>query len=155
VTFAENALLKAAAVMEATGLPALADDSGLEVDYLGRQPGVYSARFLGEDTPYTVKNRHIIDLLAKAPEDRRTARFVCVVAAAFPDGRRLTAQGVIEGVIAYEPSGENGFGYDPIFYLPAEGMTSAELPSVRKNAISHRGQALRAMLAKLAKLEPL
>ena len=148
-SFAENAMLKAVAVMEASGLPALADDSGLEIDCLDKGPGVYSARYLGEDTPYAVKNRHILDLLADVPEERRAARFVSAVAAAFPDGRRLTAAGVMEGLIARAPAGENGFGYDPIFYVPGEGMTAAQLPLDRKNAISHRGKALRAMLAQL------
>ena len=128
----------------------LADDSGLEVDYLGGAPGIYSARYMGEDTPYTIKNNHIIEELKDAEGDERSARFVCVMACAFPDGRVITTEGKIEGQIAYEEKGENGFGYDPVFYLPEKGCTTAQLKPEEKNAISHRGRALRAMNKKLA-----
>lgn len=144
-TFEENALIKARAVSKAAGCLVLADDSGLEVDYMGKAPGVYSARFLGEDTSYRVKNAHIIDQLAGVPDSKRTARFVCAIAAVFPDGREYTRRGTIEGIIGYEERGENGFGYDPIFYLPEYGKTTAELPPEEKNKISHRGNALRLM----------
>lgn len=149
-TFAENAMLKAEAVMLASGLPAIADDSGLEVDFLDKAPGVYSARYMGETTPYSAKNAHIISLLENAPDDKRTARFVCAMAAALPDGRRFASLGVIEGEIAREPMGENGFGYDPIFFLPELGKTTAQLMPEQKNKISHRGLALADMLRKLA-----
>ena len=144
-TFAENALIKARAVCAASGGIALADDSGLEVDYMGGAPGVYSARFLGEDTSYGVKNRYILDKLAQAQEEERGARFVCVIAAVFPDGREETREAVIEGRIAREPAGENGFGYDPIFYVPEYGCTTAELSMEKKNKISHRAKALNRM----------
>ena len=148
-TFEENAIIKAKAICEMTGEIVLADDSGLEVDYLHGEPGIYSARYLGEDTSYDIKNNHIIDLLAGIPDDQRTARFVCVIACAFPDGRTITVRGVIEGRIGYEQKGENGFGYDPILYLPEFGMTSAEITMEQKNAISHRGKALEAMKKEL------
>ncbi len=142
-TFEENATIKAKAVMEAAGCVVLADDSGLEVDYLNKEPGIYSARYMGEKTSYRIKNQIIIDRLDGVPDEKRTARFVCVVAAAFPDGTVKTARGTIEGRIAYEPAGTNGFGYDPIFYLPDRKMTTAEISPEEKNAISHRGEALR------------
>lgn len=144
-TFAENAEIKAKAVWEVTGDIVLSDDSGLVVDYLGGEPGIYSARYMGEDTSYEVKNKVIIDRLAGAKEEERTARFVCAIAAVLPDGRVLHTDGIVEGVIAHEPAGDGGFGYDPIFYLPEYGMTSAEIPADKKNEISHRGKALRAM----------
>lgn len=148
-TFEENAIIKARAISELTGQMVLADDSGLEVDALDKAPGVYSARYLGEDTPYTVKNNHIIDLLKDVEGEKRSARFVCVIACAFPDGRTITSRGVIEGRIGYEEKGENGFGYDPIFYVPELGCTTAELPPEEKNIISHRGRALTAMYQRL------
>lgn len=148
-TFEENAVIKAKTVSQATGKMALADDSGLEVDYMDKAPGIYSARFMGEDTPYTVKNQYIIDQLKDARDGERSARFVCAMACAFPDGRVITTNGVVEGRIGYKPAGENGFGYDPIFYLPERGCTTAELAPVEKNKISHRGKALRAMYNKL------
>ena len=148
-TFEENAQIKAKAVAACTKDIVLADDSGLEVDYLNKEPGVYSARYLGEDTSYDIKNNHIIDLLAGVPDDQRTARFVCVIACAFPDGRTITVRGVIEGRIGYEQKGENGFGYDPIFYVPEFGCTTAELSSEDKNKVSHRGKALTAMYEEL------
>lgn len=144
-TFEANAIIKATAIAKETGEMVLADDSGLEVDYLDKAPGVYSARFLGEDTPYTVKNNHIIKQLEGVPEEKRSARFVCVIACAYPDERVFTTRGVIEGQIGYEERGENGFGYDPIFYVPDFGCTTAELPVEKKNEISHRGRALTAM----------
>ena len=139
-TFEENAIIKARTI---------SDLSGLEVDYLHGEPGIYSARYLGEDTSYDIKNNHIIDLLAGVPDDQRTARFVCVIACAFPDGRTITVRGVIEGRIGYEQKGENGFGYDPIFYVPEFGCTTAELSSEDKNKVSHRGKALTAMYEEL------
>ena len=152
LTFEENAVIKARAVHAfAKDAVVLADDSGLEVDYLDRQPGVYSSRYMGEDTPYEVKNAAIIRKLSGAAEHERTARFVCVIAAALPDGRILTSQGVIEGMIAYKPAGEEGFGYDPIFYVPDFHATTAELTPEQKNAVSHRGKALRAMKRKLSR----
>ncbi|OLR65872.1 non-canonical purine NTP pyrophosphatase, RdgB/HAM1 family [Anaerostipes sp. 992a] len=144
-TFEENALIKATAIMKETGELVLADDSGLEIDYFDKAPGVYSARYLGEDTPYEVKNRVILERMEGVAEEKRTARFVCAIAAAFPDGMTKTVRGTIEGIIGYESKGENGFGYDPIFYLPEYGCTSAELAPEEKNKISHRGKALQKM----------
>lgn len=148
-TFEENALIKARAVSEALaarnggGAIVLADDSGLEVDYLHKEPGIYSARYMGEDTSYDIKNRAIIERLAGVPKEQRTARFVCAVAGVFPDGSHAVCRGTIEGYIGYEPAGENGFGYDPIFYVDAFGCSTAQLSMERKNEISHRGNALR------------
>ena len=144
-TFEENSLIKARALAKLTGLPALADDSGLEVDYLNGEPGIYSARYLGRDTDYDYKNNYIIDKLSGAKGEDRSARFVCVISLVLPDGREFVERGVVEGLIGYEQKGENGFGYDPIFYLPEYGKTSAELPPEEKNKISHRGKALTAM----------
>ena len=144
-TYEENAIIKAKMVMELTGEVVLADDSGIEVDYLDKAPGVYSARFLGEDTPYSVKNQYIIDKLADAKDKERSARFVCVIACAFPNGEIRTFRGTIEGYIAEQISGTNGFGYDPIFYVPEYQCTTAEMAQELKNEISHRGKALRAM----------
>lgn len=151
-TFAENAEIKAKAVWACTGDIVLADDSGLVVDYLGGEPGIYSARYLGEDTSYEIKNRVIIDRLSEAKESERTARFVSAIAAVLPDGMVLHTEGTVEGMIAYEPAGSGGFGYDPIFYLPEYGLTSAEIPIEKKNEISHRGKALEAMKEKLISL---
>ncbi|MCC8139663.1 MAG: RdgB/HAM1 family non-canonical purine NTP pyrophosphatase [Lachnospiraceae bacterium] len=148
-TFEENAIIKARACMELTGEVALADDSGLEVDAMGREPGVHSARYMGRDTSYHIKNKSIIDRLEGKEGEERSARFVCAIAAAFPDGRVLTTRGTMEGRIAYEERGENGFGYDPIFYLPEYGCCSAELSPEKKNELSHRGRALRAMKDRL------
>ena len=148
-TFAENAMIKAKAVWQQTGGIVLADDSGLVVDYLGGEPGVYSARYLGEDTSYEIKNQAIIDRLADAKEEERTARFVSAIAAVLPDGSELVTEGKVEGLIAHEPAANGGFGYDPIFYLPEYGVTSAEIPIEKKNEISHRGKALEAMKIKL------
>lgn len=148
-SFEENAVIKAKAVMELCHEIVLADDSGLEIDYLNKEPGIYSARYMGEDTSYRIKNQNLIDRLEGVPDEERTARFVCVIAAAFPDGEVLTARGTIEGRIGYEEKGENGFGYDPIFYVPEYGCSTAQLSPEVKNQISHRGKALREMKRKL------
>ncbi len=149
-TFEENAMIKASAIaqeLKTRNVQAivLADDSGLEIDYLDKAPGVYSARYMGEDTPYSVKNANLIKQLEGVPDEKRTARFVCVIAAVFPDGSSYTTRATIEGRIGYEERGQNGFGYDPIFFLPEYGMYSAELAPEEKNRISHRGKALEEM----------
>ena len=144
-TFEENALIKARAICKLAGEMVLADDSGLEIDYLNKEPGIYSARYMGEDTSYHIKNNSLINRLEGVPDEKRTARFVCAIAAVFPDGKELVVRGTVEGIIGYEEKGENGFGYDPIFYLPERECTTAELPSEEKNSISHRGNALRLM----------
>ena len=153
-TFSENAAIKASAIYKlleekdpeaAKETVVLADDSGLEVDFLGGEPGIYSARYLGKDTPYTEKNRIIIERLKGVEGEERSARFVCAIAAALPGGKMLGTLGKMEGRIGYEIAGENGFGYDPIFFLPEYGKTSAEISADEKNAISHRGKALREM----------
>lgn len=148
-TFEENAQIKAKAIMEMTGALVLADDSGLEVDALDKEPGIYSARYMGHDTSYHIKNQNIIDRLEGKVGEERSARFVCAIAAAFPDGRVLTTRGTMEGQIGYEEKGENGFGYDPIFYLPEYQCYSAELSLEEKNKLSHRGKALRLMKERL------
>lgn len=147
-TFADNALIKAKAVMEASGLPAIADDSGLCVDALGGAPGVYSARYGGEGL--TDQQRYALVLQGVAGQFPRTCRFECAVACCFPDGSVLTAQGKCEGTVAFTPMGEGGFGYDPIFFVPRLKKTFAQLTPEEKNAISHRGQALRSFAAQLA-----
>ena len=152
-TYEENALIKARAVAALTDTLVLADDSGLEVDWLDREPGIHSARYMGEDTPYSVKNADIIARLEGVPEEKRTARFVCAIAAVFPDGRELTVRAAIEGRIGYEERGGNGFGYDPIFYVPELHKTTAELTEDEKNQVSHRGRALRLMKEELKKYE--
>lgn len=144
-TFEENAYLKASAIAKKCNLPTLADDSGLEIDYLGKEPGIYSSRYMGEDTPYPVKNAEILRRLEGVPDEERTARFVCAVCLVRPDGSSETVKATMEGRIAHKIAGENGFGYDPIFFLPEKGCTSAELSREDKNAISHRGKALRMM----------
>ena len=144
-TFEENAIIKAKAIMEMTGQLVLADDSGLEVDALNKEPGIYSARYLGKDTSYEIKNQNIIDRLEGIEDDARSARFVCAIAAAFPDGEVIVTRGTIEGVIAHKPAGTNGFGFDPIVYVPEYGMTTGEMEPEAKNLISHRGKALRSM----------
>ena len=151
-TYEENAILKAKAVMEASGCLTLADDSGLEVDYLNKEPGIHSARYMGHDTSYDIKNKSIIDKLEGVPDEKRTARFVCAIAAAFPDGRVETVRATMEGIIGHEIAGANGFGFDPIFYLPDRGLTSAEISPEEKNEISHRGKALRLMRDRLIEL---
>lgn len=144
-TFEENALIKARAIAKEANAVVLADDSGLEIDYLDKAPGVLSARYLGEDTPYSVKNQHILDLLKDVEGEKRSARFVCSIAAVLPDGREFTTYATIEGEIATKSAGENGFGYDPIFFVPEFGKTTAELSADEKNKISHRGKALTMM----------
>ena len=144
-TFEENAMIKARAIAAVCDDIVLADDSGLEIDFLNKEPGVYSARYLGEDTSYIIKNQNLLDRLQGVPEDKRTARFVCAIAAVFPDGSCETVTAAMEGQIGDEARGENGFGYDPIFYLPEYGCSTAELSMEQKNEASHRGKALRAM----------
>lgn len=162
-TFEENAVIKAkevaklllqSAMKEHGGTIVMADDSGLEIDALNKEPGIYSARYMGEDTPYSVKSGNLIGRLAGVPDEKRTARFVCAIAAVMPDGEVITTQGVIEGRIGYEEKGDNGFGYDPIFYVPEFGCTTAQLNEEQKNRISHRGRALRAMKEELGKRIP-
>ena len=149
-TFEENAVIKAEAVArEAKGAIVLADDSGLEIDYLNKEPGIYSARYMGEDTPYHVKNANLIERLSGVEDEKRTARFVCAIAVAVPEEGTFTEVRTIEGRIGYEERGEGGFGYDPIFYVPEYGKSTAELSEDEKNAISHRGKALRAVRKRL------
>ena len=157
-TFEENALIKATEIAKiASQMPEyrntviLADDSGLEIDYLNKEPGIYSARYMGEDTSYDIKNQALIDRLEGVPEEKRTARFVCAIAAAFPDRTSVVVRGTMEGIIGYEIIGENGFGYDPIFYLPEYGCTSAQLTPEKKTELSHRGEGLRKMRTILEK----
>lgn len=151
-TFEENALIKARGIAKAVhqmpeykNTVVLADDSGLEIDYLGKEPGIYSARYMGEDTSYDIKNQALLDRLSGVPDARRTARFVCAIAAVFPDGTDEVLRGTMEGIIGHEIRGEHGFGYDPIFYLPEYQCTSAELAPEKKNELSHRGEGLRKM----------
>lgn len=151
-TFEENAVIKAKTIHDLTGEAVMADDSGLEIDYLNKEPGVLSARYMGEDTSYHIKNANLVERLAGVPDEQRTARFVCVIALVLPNGEILTTRGDFEGRIGYEEKGENGFGYDPIFYVPECGCYSAELKPEQKNAISHRGQALRKMKEKIRQL---
>lgn len=146
-TFEENALIKAREIAKISGNIVLADDSGLEVDYLNKEPGIYSARYMGEDTPYSIKNANIIERLENVEFEKRTARFVCAVAAVYPDGKELVVRETMEGYIGYEEKGTNGFGYDPIFYLKEFEKTSAEISLEEKNEISHRGKAFRAIKA--------
>jgi XTP/dITP diphosphohydrolase len=150
-TFEENALIKARTVAQFTDAIVLADDSGLEIDYLNKEPGVYSARYLGEDTPYSVKNRALLERLTGVEQEKRTARFVCAIAAVLPDGEELVTRQTMEGRIGYEPEGEHGFGYDPIFCPDGYNCSSAVLSPEEKNAISHRGKALRVMKEMLSK----
>lgn len=152
-TYEENALIKARAVAACTKDIVMADDSGLEIDYLNKEPGIYSARYLGEDTSYRIKNAKLIERLAGVPDEKRTARFVCAIAAILPDGTELTTRATIEGRIGYEEKGTNGFGYDPIFYVPEFGRTTAELTEEEKNQVSHRGKALELMKEELKKYE--
>lgn len=147
-SFEENAEIKARAVARVlTNDIVLADDSGLEIDYLDKAPGIYSARFAGEDTSYDIKNNILLDRMEGVPDEERTARFVCAVAAVFPDGTVDVVRETIEGRVAYEPAGDNGFGYDPIFYVPEYGCTTAQMSPEQKNELSHRGKALRSMRA--------
>lgn len=155
-SYEENALIKAKAVAAcegAAGAVVMADDSGLEVDYLNKEPGIYSARYLGEDTPYSVKNANLIERLNGVADEERTARFVCAIAAVLPDGGELTTRATIEGRIGYEEKGSHGFGYDPIFFVPQFGKTTAELTEEEKNQVSHRGKALQLMKEELKKYE--
>lgn len=143
-TFEENALIKATEIGKLTeNCVVLADDSGLEIDYLNKEPGIYSARYAGVDTSYDIKNNLLLERLSGVPDEKRTARFVCAIAAYFPDGTTEVVRGTIEGRIGYEIKGENGFGYDPIFYVPEYGCTTAEMDPEQKNSLSHRGNALR------------
>ncbi len=158
-TYEENALIKSRAVaacLEKMGqrqdTVVMADDSGLEIDHLNGEPGVYSARYMGEDTSYHIKNANLISRLEGVEDARRTARFVCAIAAVLPDGGELTSRGVIEGRIGYEEKGTNGFGYDPIFHVPMFGRTTAELSEEEKNRVSHRGNALREMKRQLQRI---
>ena len=145
-TFEENALKKATEIAKTVdNCIVLADDSGLEIDYLNKEPGIYSARYAGEDTSYDIKNNLLLSRLEGVPDEKRTARFVCAIAAAFPDGTTDVVRGTIEGRIGYEIAGENGFGYDPIFYVPEYGCTTARMSPEKKNQLSHRGNALREM----------
>ncbi len=145
-TFEENALIKATEIAKLTeDSIVLADDSGLEIDYLGGEPGIYSARYAGVDTSYDIKNNLLLERLQGVPDEERTARFVCAIAAAFPDGTTEVVRGTIEGIIGHEIIGENGFGYDPIFYVPEYQCTTAQMSPEQKNELSHRGEALRMM----------
>ena len=150
-TFEENALIKAETISKYTDAIVLADDSGLEVDFINKEPGVYSARYMGEDTSYHIKNASIIERLAEAEGEERSARFVCVIAAVFPDGSTKTTKAAIEGLIGYEEKGENGFGYDPILYVPEFDMTTTQMSSELKNSIRHRGKALEMMKKEIIK----
>lgn len=152
-TYEENALIKARGVAALTGDCVLADDSGLEIDYLNKEPGIYSARYMGEDTSYRIKNANLIERLEGVPDEKRTARFVCAIAAVLPNGKELTVRAAIEGRIGYEEKGEGGFGYDPIFYVPELQKTTAELTEDEKNSVSHRGKALRLMKEELKRDE--
>ncbi|MFV0361914.1 MAG: RdgB/HAM1 family non-canonical purine NTP pyrophosphatase [Suipraeoptans sp.] len=151
-TFEENAIIKAKAIGKIAHASdkyknsiVLADDSGLEIDYLGKEPGIYSARYMGEDTSYDIKNNNLLKRLEGVPDEKRTARFVCAIAAVFPDGSEEVVRGTMEGIIGHEIVGNNGFGYDPIFFLPSHGCTSAQLEPKLKNELSHRGEGLRLM----------
>ena len=151
-TFEENAMIKATEIAkivrqmpEYADAIVMADDSGLEIDYLNKEPGIYSARYMGEDTSYDIKNQALLDRLDGVEDAKRTARFVCAIAAAFPDGSTESVRGTMEGIIGHKIAGENGFGYDPIFYVPEFGCTTAELSEEQKNAVSHRGKALEKM----------
>lgn len=150
-TFEENSLIKARAVWEKIGGLVLADDSGLEVDALNKEPGIYSSRYMGKETSYHEKNLNIISRLEGKPDSERSARFVCAVAAVFPDGSETVIRGTMEGYIGYEEQGENGFGYDPIFMLPEYGVSSSVITPEEKNKVSHRGKALRLMREELVK----
>ena len=151
-TFEENAMKKAVEIMKISKMPAIADDSGLEIDYLDKQPGVHSARFLGHDTSYNIKNKKILEMLEGVPDEKRTARFVSAVCLALPDGRTIITKGTIEGMIGHEIKGKNGFGYDPIFFIPEINKYSAELTMDEKNAISHRGKAIAQMREKILEI---
>jgi len=148
-TFEGNALIKARTVHGLTDSYVMADDSGLCIDALNGAPGVYSSRFCGEDSTYAEKFEKIYEMLQDVPKDKWTARFVCAIAVVRPDGSEFTVRGEIEGLLLDHPQGENGFGYDPIFFVPEFGMTTAQMDPEVKNSISHRGKALNAMVARL------
>lgn len=150
-TFEENALLKAREICKLSGKPTISDDSGLEIDALDGAPGIYSSRFMGEDTSYDIKNNALIEKLENVADPDRTARFRCCMALVLPDGREFVTEGAMEGIIAREPKGINGFGYDPILFIPEYNRTSAELSSEEKNNISHRGEAFRKMIEVIKK----
>lgn len=153
-TFEENSLIKSRAIAKLVpDAIVLADDSGLEIDALNKEPGIYSARYMGEDTPYDIKNAELIRRLDGVEKEKRSARFVCAVSAVFPDGTDEVVRGTVEGYIGYEPMGENGFGYDPIFYLWDRDVSTASLPREEKNSISHRGNALRLIKKEIEKHE--
>lgn len=151
-TFGDNAELKARAVWKKTGGIVLADDSGLVVDCLNGEPGILSARYMGEDTSYEIKNQNILDRASHAKGSERSARFICNIAAVLPDGQVLHTEESMEGLLADRPAGEEGFGYDPILYIPEFGATSAQLTLDQKNKISHRGKALEAMKGRLIEI---
>lgn len=150
-TFEENALIKAREVMSITGEMVMADDSGLEVDFLNGAPGIYSSRFAGEGAMDEDRNNKLLKLMADVPFEKRTARFVCAAAVVFPDDGNFVVRGTCEGYIGLKPEGQNGFGYDPLFYVPEYGMTIAQLETEDKNKISHRGRALKLMVKELEK----
>ncbi len=157
-SFEENSVLKARAVAEKAAKTeeyrdalVMADDSGFEVDYLGKEPGIYSARYMGTDTPYSIKNQNILDRMKGVPDEQRAARFVAAIACVFPDGRCEVVRDTFEGKVAYESKGIYGFGYDPIMYVPEKGCNSGELLPEEKNKISHRGKALMKMRKLLEK----
>ncbi len=152
-SFEENALIKAKAVAAVCDDIVLADDSGLEIDYLGGEPGIYSSRYAGEDTSYDIKNQLLLSRLEDVPHEERTARFVCAIAAVVPGQEPIVVRGTIEGYIGDQPAGENGFGYDPIFYVEDKHCSTAQLSPEEKNARSHRGNALRMMREKLRELD--
>lgn len=150
-TFEENALIKAREICRRTGEMVMADDSGLEVDYLNGAPGIYSARFAGEGASDEDKNNKLLSLLRDVPFEKRSARFVCVIAVVFPDGESFTVKGTCEGFIGLETKGDHGFGYDPLFFMPEYGMTTAQMEPEQKHEVSHRGKALRLMVKELEK----
>jgi len=152
-SYAENALIKARSYAQASGMLTLADDSGLEVDALGGEPGLHSARYAGSGASDIDRYRLLLRKLTGVPWERRTACFRCVIALVAPDGKTYNAEGICEGIIAFEPQGEHGFGYDPIFYLPAYGQTMAQLLTEVKNRISHRGRAVQGMIPTLSILD--
>lgn len=151
-TFEANAVKKAEEIMKISGKIVLADDSGLEIDYFDQAPGIHSARYLGHDTPYTEKNAIILDKMKHVPKEKRGARFVCAIAAAFPDRGTIVTRGVMEGTIGEQPEGSGGFGYDPIFFPQGYETSSGAISPDLKNEISHRGKALRDMKIQLDKI---
>lgn len=150
-SFEENALIKATAVHKTSGGFVMADDSGLEVDFLNGSPGIYSSRFAGENASDKDRNDKLLKLMEGVPFEKRTARFVCAVAVVLPDGTYFTVRGTCEGYIAFEVKGDNGFGYDPLFYMPEYEKTVAQMPKEVKNSVSHRGKALKLMVEELGK----